>query len=209
MIYTLDLLGTVTFAASGALLAYERRHNYSVAVFYAFSTALGGGTIRDLLLHRPIFWIKSPSYVWLACTVGLFMFGLTHVSPLHRKQLSIMDAIGMATFTVIGAQIALQSSELVVLSRVSWILVPLMGTLTAVGGGTARDILSSKMPDVFKEPNYILVSILGGFLYSLMISMQSSELLAAGITIPSTIVFWVFACHYCDRPIRPLRRYSI
>ena len=193
MIYALDLIGTIVFAISGALLAMSRQRNYAWVLVYALLTALGGGTIRDLLFHRPVFWSVDPNYLGLAMIVGLFIVAFVQWFPLKQTQLFVFDKVSMATFTVVGAQVALHHAPLFSVSHLGWICVPLIGLLTSFGGGITRDLLSVQKPQVLNDPYDILASIIGSSLYCIFFSAHIAEAVIApvAIAILVTIRLWV------------------
>ncbi|MEM8805148.1 MAG: TRIC cation channel family protein [Cyanobacteria bacterium P01_G01_bin.38] len=187
-LYTLDLFSTAVFAASGALVAREQHHNSLIAVGYAILTAVGGGTLRDILLRQPIFWTKSPAYFLLAMSVGLFIFVFSAFARLRRRQLWLVDAIGLATFTIIGTQHVLQLPIAASLSQLMRWLPPAMGLMTGVGGGVVRDLLSCQMPYILKCPGYAVASFTGGSVYYVLASLQMPKFIAIGGAI-ATILF--------------------
>lgn len=191
MLYTLDLFSTIVFAMTGALIAREQRRNGFSAVLFALLTAVGGGTIRDILLgQQPVFWIRMPVYLGLASIVGLLTFGLVVWMPLYREQLWWADAISVAVFTVVGTQVALQTSAFVPTSYLSWCIPPLMGLITGFGGGLVRDLVADQMPGVMKDPSDAMISLGSGGLYMLL---NRFHILGAGsivvVVASSMIVF--------------------
>lgn len=211
VLYSLDLLGTVTFAISGTLLAVEQQpKGYFVSFFslpqallYAGLTALGGGTLRDLLLARPIFWVRSPTYLFIALCAGslTFLLSLTVLnSPKYfQNHLWLPDVISLATFTVVGTQVAMQqplvlahgifqSAKLPLL----WLFSPFMGVLTGVGGGFIRDLLRGRKPFAIQHSQYPLASFVGGSLYQFTRQCRMPNALAIALTIIS-IVFMLSA----------------
>ena len=189
VLHTLDLFGTVVFAASGALIAHEQRRNGFLAVFYAALTALGGGSIRDIVLRRhPVFWVRSPAYLWLSGAVGLLTFGLAKVTPLHRKQLWFADTISLAVFTIVGAQVVMSSPALAPVTLFHWGIPLLMGLMTGVGGGVMRDVLGGRTPYVIKHPSYPLASLIGASVYCLLVRVQAPAICAIGGAIATVIL---------------------
>ena len=160
MVYALQLLGAAVFAASGALAAGRRRMDVLGVLVIAIVTAIGGGTIRDVLLDRhPVFWIEDPSHL----VVSVLAAALTLVYARFRRppshSLAIADALGLALFTISGARIA-QSEQ------VGAIVVVLMGTMTGVAGGVIRDVLSAEIPLIFRKGElYATAAIAGVTLY--------------------------------------------
>lgn len=161
--HALELLGVAVFAVSGALAAGRKRLDWLGVAVIAVVTAIGGGTVRDLLLdRRPIFWIADPRYlvVCLAAT-GLTLLYVHLRIPAFRA-LFVADALGLAFFTIGGVQIAEQSG-------VSGLLALLMGVITGVVGGVARDVLLAEIPLILRRGQlYASAAIVGAALYLLL-----------------------------------------
>jgi uncharacterized membrane protein YeiH len=156
LVRLLDLIGIGVFAVSGALAAGRKRLDLLGVFVLASVTAIGGGTIRDLLLDRqPIFWLADPTY--LAVIIGAVALTVAWVR--WRKpplaSLLIADALGLALFSVAGAQIA----ETAGLPAPS---VVLLGTVTGVGGGVIRDVLSAEVPFVLRRGNLYASTVIVG-----------------------------------------------
>lgn len=156
----IDLLGVAVFAASGVLAAGRKGMDLVGVVVIALVTALGGGTLRDVLLGRhPISWIADPTYLWvgLASTVATLAWVRARVPP-HRALL-VADALGLAFFAVSGTQIAEQAGQSAVVSVI-------MGTMTAVAGGIVRDVLSAEVPLLLRGGDlYASAAVAGATLY--------------------------------------------
>lgn len=163
MIYVFELLGVVVFGASGALAAGRKRMDLMGVFVLAVVTAIGGGTIRDVLLDRhPVFWIADPTFLLGGVAgAGLTML-LARTRPLPASSLAIADALGLALFTVGGVQIAQQAG-------VGGIVAVLMGTITGSAGGVIRDVLAAEIPMVFRRGYlYASAAIAGGAAYLLL-----------------------------------------
>jgi uncharacterized membrane protein YeiH len=162
ILYVLSLVGVGVFAASGALAAGRKGFDLLGVVVIAGVTAIGGGTIRDVLLDRhPIFWIADP----LQLVVILAAAGLTLVWVRFRKPpwtaLLLADALGLALFTISGAQVAEQRG-------LPGIIAVVMGTITGSAGGVLRDILSGEVPLLLRHTElYATASIVGSTVYLL------------------------------------------
>ncbi len=161
VIYYIGVVGTIAFAISGALHAMNKRLDPFGVFIIAFATAVGGGTVRDVLIGHPVFWLVDPIYIY-------FIFGGTIVSIIFknklnylRKTLLLFDTIGLALYTIIGVQIG-QAAELHYISCIA------LGTLTGAFGGVVRDILINDVPVIFKKEIYATVSILGAAVYLLL-----------------------------------------
>ncbi|NEQ50680.1 MAG: hypothetical protein F6K11_11185 [Leptolyngbya sp. SIO3F4] len=196
LLYTLDLFGTIVFASSGALIAREQKRSWVVALFYALLTAVGGGTMRDILLEKSsIFWLRNPGYIGLAATVGLLTFLLAGMTPLRREQFWLADIVSLAIFTVIGAQVAVESSIFGPTTSSYWLMPPLMGLLTSVGGGIVRDLSGARIPYVVQDPCYSLSSLAGGSVYMMLIGVQVASSLAIGGTIVTILGLHILRSH--------------
>lgn len=160
MLYTLDLIGVAVFAVSGALAAGRKRLDLIGVVVLALATAIGGGTIRDVLLDRhPIFWLVDPAYllVIVGAALGTVVFARFRVPP--EPALLVADAVGLALFSVVGAQIAARAGVPVLGGIV-------LGTITGAAGGVVRDVLSAEIPHVLRRGNlYATAAIAGTAVY--------------------------------------------
>lgn len=158
----LDFVGVAVFAVSGALAAGRKNLDLLGVVVIATVTAIGGGTVRDILLDRSFFWIVQPIYLYVILGAALSTVVYTrHFSPPERA-LAIADALGLALFTISGAQIAegLEHKGPVVV---------LMGTLTGVAGGAMRDVLSAEIPLILRKGQiYATAAIFGVVVYVLL-----------------------------------------
>jgi uncharacterized membrane protein YeiH len=163
MLHVIQLVGAAVFAASGAIAAGRKRMDLIGVVVIAIVTAIGGGTIRDLLLDRhPVFWIADPSHL----VVSLIAAGVTLAYVRMRRppdeSLAVADALGLALFTILGAQVAEDRG-------VAGIVVVLMGTITGVAGGIIRDVLSAEVPLILRKGElYASAAIAGATLYLLL-----------------------------------------
>lgn len=173
----LDLIGTAAFAISGALAAIEHRMDFSGAIVLGFLVGNGGGTIRDLLLGRPIFWMQHQWDIWTAIIAAAAAFLIVWYWPHHHRKkywdvpLLYFDALGLGAFTITGCQIALGLHHDMVISI-------MMGLITALGGGILRDVLCREIPIVFRGILYATPAFLGALLYVLAVHHLASELAA-------------------------------
>src|SRR5215213_2819058 len=161
ILYILSLIGVAVFSVSGALAAGRKNFDLVGVSVIAVVTAIGGRTIRDVLLDRhPVFWIEDPMYLWivLAATALTLLYVRFYKPP--RILLLIADTLGLALFTISGAQIAEQQD-------LPGIIVVAMGTLTGVAGGVMRDVLSGEIPLLFRQTEtlYATTAIAGATSY--------------------------------------------
>ena len=161
LLYVLDLAGVAVFAVSGALAAGRKRMDLLGVIVIAFVTAIGGGTIRDLLLARhPIFWLQDTTYlaVIIATAVATPLYVRFRGAP--GKTLLVADALGLAVFTVIGAQIAEREN-------LPGIIVAMVAAITGAAGGVVRDVLCTEVPVILREDIYATAALAGAVVYLL------------------------------------------
>lgn len=168
ILYWIDMLGIAVFAFSGVLAAGRKGLDWFGVMVIAGITAIGGGTLRDLLLDRhPLFWLTDPTYVWvIASTSLLTLMFLRYLPDQNRvrsskklyRTLLIADALGLALFCLQGAQIAQQA-------HLSWLAVIMLATLTGVGGGMLRDIFTNEIPLILRQDIYATAAIIGIAIY--------------------------------------------
>ena len=183
LLYALDLFGVAVFAASGALAGISARFDLLGVLVLASITAVGGGTIRDVLLSRhPIFWIKDsgPIYTIIVATAVTLVW--VHFLPIPTDALLIADALGLAVFAISGAQVAEKAA-------CRALVIVLMGTLTGAGGGVLRDLLSAKVPLILRQDIYASAAIAGIAVYLLLraAKVPTAWAFAAGfVTVAAT-----------------------
>lgn len=162
MIYWLDLFGIAVFACSGALAAGQRRMDLFGVVVLAFVTAVGGGTIRDLVIgNTPVFWVRDPVYVWVAVGIGMLTFLVAHVHRFRAESLAIADAFGLAVFTVIGTRIGVDQIG-------PGVIAAMTGVMSGVAGGIIRDVLANRVPLVLQREIYASAALLGAILLQIL-----------------------------------------
>lgn len=158
-IYILDLIGTFAFAISGALVASNKKFDLFGVIIIAFATAVGGGMLRDVLINaHPINWIDDLNYIWviLAAVVFTFLFK-SKIAPLS-KTMFLFDTIGLGVFTLLGVQKGLNYD-------LHPFIAVVMGMVSAVMGGVSRDVLTNRVPLIFKKEIYASACLLGGLVY--------------------------------------------
>jgi uncharacterized membrane protein YeiH len=159
LLQLIDLIGVAVFAVSGALAAGRKHLDLLGVVVIAMVTAIGGGTTRDLLLDRPVFWTTQPRYLWVIVGAALFTVLWTRRLRPPERALGIADALGLALFSMSGAQIA-ESLDM------PGIVCVIMGTITGVAGGMIRDVLTTEIPMVIRRGQiYATAAIAGITLY--------------------------------------------
>ena len=172
-LYIFDLIGCGVFAVSGAILAYKQKMDGMGVLVLAGVTAIGGGTIRDLLLDAPVFWLTEPSYIYaIVFTSVLSTVWLNQIKRIPEKSLELADALGLALFVVMGTQKALEYG-------VSEVTAIIMGMMTGCFGGMIRDVLANNVPIILKKELYAMCCIAGGSVYILVLSLTDSKQLSA------------------------------
>lgn len=162
LLYVLDLFGVAVFAVSGALSAGQAGLDLLGVLVIAMVTAIGGGTVRDVLMNRhPVFWVADTRYLHVIVAAALLTVVLAQPLGLTRDALLVADALGLAVFALLGAQLAEQKG-------LAPSITILMGTLTGVAGGMLRDLLSSQVPLILRQDIYATAAIGGIGLYLLL-----------------------------------------
>ena len=155
----LNFAGTAAFAASGALLAARHRLDIVGFIFIANITGIGGGTLRDLLLDVPVFWLAEWHYVTTCTVAGIITYFASRSINRGSKALLWADAVGMAVFSVLGAQKATALGMSIPVAAI-------MGMFSACVGGIIRDVILNEVPIVFQREIYITASLIGALGYS-------------------------------------------
>lgn len=187
ILYLLDLIGTFVFAISGTLTAAEKKFDLFGAFVIALVTAVGGGTIRDLLIgSHPVGWMKDLNYLYLiGATVPISFFFRKHIVKL-RQTMFLFDTIGIGVFTILGFQKTLE------LALPPFIAI-IMGTVSAVFGGVVRDTLCNEVPLIFRKEVYAMVCVMGGSLFFLLDKFSPYHNLNMGVTMFFIIIIRVLA----------------
>ncbi|MDB5455927.1 MAG: hypothetical protein JWP92_1512 [Caulobacter sp.] len=152
-LYWLDYAAVAVFGATGALAAARRRHDIITFGFFAAITGVGGGTLRDLLIGAPVFWVQRPGYI-LVCLAAAGMVWMFGGRGWRFRALLWLDALGMAAYAVFGAAKALSAG-------VHPISAVVMGILTASFGGIIRDVLAEEPSILLSREIYITAALLG------------------------------------------------
>ena len=190
MLTSVYIIAITAEAMSGALAAGRRNMDFFGVAVIAFLTALGGGTVRDILLGNfPITWTQHPLYIYITITGGLATIVLARfMRPLHQLFL-VLDAIGLVAFTVIGCNVALRLGY-------DTVVVVMAGIITGIFGGIIRDIMCNRMPQVLRHELYASVSLVVALLYLALRHQgvnESVNLLAAfsvGLLLRMAAIRW-------------------
>jgi len=190
-IYFFDLCGTSVFALSGALAAGRHKMDPFGVTVLASVTAVGGGSIRDAILGTtPVFWVQDPNYIIvILATVLLTLFFVSKPKRVPRYILPVADALGLALFTIIGAEKAL-SLEL------SGMIAVVMGLITGVGGGIIRDLLCQQVPMILRTEIYATASIVGGISYTVSLYAGVPDLFALLFAMSTALIIRLAAIRW-------------
>ncbi|MBT1444477.1 trimeric intracellular cation channel family protein [Shewanella sp. JM162201] len=190
-IYFFDLCGTAVFALTGALAAGRHRMDPFGVTVLAAVTAVGGGTMRDAIIGAtPVFWLRDPNYMIVILATVLFtLIFIRRPRKVPQYTLPIADALGLALFTVIGAQKALSLG----LNGMSAVI---MGLITGVGGGIIRDVLCRQIPMVLRTEIYATASILGGIAYTVSLKLGMDSKTAMWLSMLSALVLRLAAIRW-------------
>lgn len=161
MLHTIELCAVAICAISGVLEAGRKEIDLLGVVIVALVAALGGGTLRDLLLGTPVFWIADQTYLYAAVVAGIAAFFAARVMRLPRNLFIIPDAAGLALFAVLGTEKALMLGA-------PWLAATLMGVITGVFGGVLRDVLCNETPLIFSGELYATAAWAGALLLILL-----------------------------------------
>jgi uncharacterized membrane protein YeiH len=172
LLQLLDYVGIGVFAATGALAASRKELDIVAFIFFATVTAIGGGTLRDLLLDVPVFWVRSPLYLAIPLGVAVLVYFTAHLVESRYRVLLWADAIGLAAYAVVGA-----AKTLSVGASMADALA--LGVLTATFGGVIRDVLAGEPSVLLRRELYITAAFAGALVFVLL----------AGIAAP----FWTAA----------------
>ncbi len=190
MFHLLDILGTFAFAISGVLTALNKKMDLFGVYVIAFVTAVGGGTLRDVLIGRtPVGWMQELTYVYMI-TAGYFI-AIVFRRKLDRLRTSLFlfDTIGLGVFTLIGLEkgIAINLHPVICIA---------LGTMTACFGGVIRDILCNEIPVIFRKEIYATICIVGGMVFFALRALNLPEnliyLATSGIIITVRLLAVIF-----------------
>ena len=174
----IEFIGTFAFAISGIRMAAAKHFDWFGGFVCGFAVAIGGGTIRDVMLGVTPFWMTSSIY--FTCTIIALLVGILFSKKLSRMEnaLLITDTLGLAMFTIAGIQKTLQYGH------PFWGAI-VMGCITGVAGGVIRDVLLNQEPIIFQKDIYAMASVAGGLIYWLLAA------LGINIGITSIVTFFV------------------
>lgn len=167
-----DYAGVAVFAATGALAASRKQLDIIGFLFLASVTGIGGGTLRDLILDVPVFWVANSMYLLVCAAVAILVFFTAHLVESRYKLLLWLDALGLSAYAVLGAHKGFDATG-------SPVIAIVMGMLTATFGGILRDLLAGE-PSVLLRPEiYVTAAMAGAVTYMLLVHFAGFPLPAA------------------------------
>lgn len=158
LFHALDIIGVAVFATTGALVASRKQMDLIGFALLATLTGIGGGTVRDIILDRPVFWLAGQSYLLICLAVAVVSFFGAHLIQRRYPVLLWLDAIGLAAYGVLGAHLA-------VLNGAGAIVAAALGVITATFGGMMRDVVSQETPLILKHELYATAALGAAVVY--------------------------------------------
>ena len=208
LIFVLELIGTVAFAASGAMTAIKKNMDIFGVAILGLTTAVGGGVIRDLILGQtPPRMFQNPIYAGLAIAVAIVIFVIARRGWFEvrhqRYELSmlVMDSLGLAAFTVTGIGAALETN-----AQSGWFLLIFVGVVTGVGGGVLRDVMAGDMPYIFVKHVYACASLLGAVVCTALYALGAGDSLAMLAGMLSVVLLRFLSAYFRWNLPRPSPR---
>lgn len=191
LLYWVGLAAVAVTALTGVMDAGRKNMDLVGVVVVGITTALGGGTLRDLLLDRPVFWLSNQTYLVVAMATTLLSFILVRSVRLPPRLFLLPDALGLALFTILGTQVALQW-------QAPWLAASLLGVMTGVFGGVLRDVLCNDVPLIFLRGElYATASLMGALTLIGLQALDVTPVLAAwgGMAIVLAVRLLALAFH--------------
>jgi uncharacterized membrane protein YeiH len=164
----LDLLGILAFTATGALVASRKQMDIVGFVVLGTVTGIGGGTLRDLLLAIPVFWIPEPFYLITCAIASMLTFFAAEILESRYRVILWLDAVGLAIFAVTGAEKASQAGA-------DPIVAVAMGVITATFGGIIRDLLGGESPIILSREIYASAALAGALIFVFLMAIGASR----------------------------------
>ncbi len=189
LITILDYLGVAVFAVTGALVASRKQMDVVGFAVLGTVTGIGGGTLRDLLLGSPVFWIGEPAYLVTCVVVAAAVFFAAHIPQSRYRYVLWLDAIGLALFAVIGAEKAAQAGAHATVAAA-------MGVITATVGGIVRDLLGGESPIILSREIYASAALAGATAFLALDAARTPREVAVGTGFAVGLVIRAAALHY-------------
>lgn len=206
IIFAIEIIGTIAFASSGAMLGIRKNLDIFGVVVLGLCVAVGGGIVRDIILGlTPPSAFRDPSYALTALVTAVLLFGIVYwkqeiltsrYMEIYETIMNYCDAAGLGIFTVLGVYTGYEQGY-----RGRFFLI-FLGMLTGIGGGVIRDVLADTMPFILKKHIYAVASLAGAFVCQRLIGQNLYLALAAGTAV--VLVIRILASHYRWNLPRPL-----
>ncbi|MFT5780564.1 MAG: putative membrane protein YeiH [Crocinitomicaceae bacterium] len=186
----IDLLGTFAFAISGVTVAVEKKFDLFGTIILAFVTAIGGGTLRDLMIgSSPVGWLQSDIHVYvILSTIPICYFLMKSLQKL-RKTFLLFDTLGIGLFTIFGIHEATDAG-------LSPLIAVMMGVVSAVFGGVLRDVLSRDVPIIFRKEVYAFACLIGGLIYLGLESISNFQYVNMTVSISVVVLIRLLAIKF-------------
>lgn len=186
----IDILGTVAFAISGVFAAMQKRLDVFGVFIIAFITAIGGGSVRDILIgDLPVSWIRTMNYTWIILVSSLVAIFFNNTIRNFQKTLAVFDSLGLGFFTILGIQKGIDSG-------LDPGICVALGTVTGCFGGVIRDISLNNIPLIFHKEIYATACIIGGSVYIVLLRTSMHGEWADVISIGIIVVIRLTALQY-------------
>lgn len=189
IIQYINISGSFVYAVSGALIAMRKKLDPFGVLIVSFITAVGGGTLRDILISKEVFWLYNTSILYAVIIGSIVAMIFKSNLNFFNKPIFFYDALGLGLFTITGVQIGLENN-------LDNLICILLGTVTGVFGGVLRDVVVNRIPVIFKQEIYATASIAGGILYLILTHLNISNPYSQLIPILLIIIIRLVAVHY-------------
>lgn len=179
----LDFIGTLAFAISGIRLASAKQFDLFGAYVVGVVTAIGGGTMRDLMLGNQIFWMTNSFYLICSAIALLWVIAFRRLLVRQNNTWFLFDTIGLALFTVTGIEKTLTAPA----EYPFWVAI-IMGAITGAAGGVFRDVFINEVPLIFRKEIYALACVIGGMVYGMCYHLFGLDTISSGLICGSTVI---------------------
>lgn len=170
----IDLMAAAVFAVTGALVASRKQMDIVGFLWLGVVTGVGGGTVRDLLIGEPVFWVRDPAPVHACIVASLAVYFTAHHISSRYRAILWLDALGLALVTIAGTAKALNSGT-------GTLVAVVMGVITAVVGGIIRDVLGQEPSIILRREIYVTASLVGAIIFSALMAAGVTTVLAGAI----------------------------
>jgi uncharacterized membrane protein YeiH len=194
----MDYLGVAVFAVSGVLAAGRKHLDWFGVLVIATVTAIGGGTLRDLLIDRQVFWLTGTGYLWVILATTLAAMLVVRFREIPLRALLVADALGLALFAISGARIAEAAGF-------GGIIAVILGTMTGVAGGVFRDMLLAGIPLLLRNREIYATAAIAGIVLYLLLQASGFERATAAYAGMAAIVVIRFAAIFLDLQMPALK----